>query len=241
MALEVYANQPSTTVSSGGTDAPVAGTQQTWTVASSSAFPAASSSGTPPTQFHVADASSSASSELIAVTDVSGTTWTVTRGAEGTTPVAHASGFTIYQVVTANAMQQASRVDWLNLVTVFGADNTGNTLCDAAFIAAAAAIPEPGGTPTPPQPLGGGIYIPPGTYLISETLDWKINGLKVIGDEWPSVVIVMQTDNIPIVEVAGYGQEIAGITFAYETPQTSAQTSGICITFGDDTVGSSFM
>ena len=241
MAVEVFANQPATTVSSGGTDAPASGTQETWTVASSAEFAAASSSGTPPTQFHVADVASSASSELIAVINISGTTWTVLRGAEGTTPVAHVAGFTIYQVVSANALEQASRVDWLNLVTVFGADNTGATLCDTAFINAAAAIPEPGGTPTPPQPLGGGIYIPPGTYLISETLDWKINGLKVLGDQWPSVVIVMQTNNIPIVQVAGYGQEIAGITFAYETPQTSAQTSGICITFGDDTVGSCFM
>lgn len=241
MALEVYANQPTTTVSSGGTGAPSGGTVETWTVASSSEFAAASSSATPPTQFHVADALLANSSELIAVTNISGGTWTVTRGAEGTTPVAHSAGFSIYQVVTAGAIEQASRVGWLNVVTMFGADNTGSTLCDTAFGEAVAALPEPGGTPTPPQPLGGGIYIPPGTYLISETLDWKINGLKVIGDEWPSVVIVQQTNNIPIVALAGYGQEIAGITFAYETPQTSAQTSGICVTFGDDTVGSCFM
>ena len=65
--------------------------------------------------------------ELIAVTNVSGTTWTVTRGAESTTPVAHSAGFTIYQVVSAGGYAQLASVDWLNAVTQFGADNTGAT------------------------------------------------------------------------------------------------------------------
>jgi len=103
-AVEIYANQPSTTVSSGGTDAPVSGTQETWTVAASSTFPAASSTVSPATQFHVADTAYSYTSEIVAVTNVSGSTWTVTRGAESTTPVAHASGFTVTQVVTAGAL-----------------------------------------------------------------------------------------------------------------------------------------
>ena len=42
-----------------------------------------------------------ANSEIIAVTNVSGTTWTVTRGVEGTTPVVHSAGFTVLQVITA--------------------------------------------------------------------------------------------------------------------------------------------
>lgn len=99
MALELFTNNPSTTVPSGGTDAPAAGTQETWTVTSSAPFPAASSSATPPTQFHVADPQ--APTELITVVNVSGTTWTVVRGAENTTPVAHTAGFTVQQVVTA--------------------------------------------------------------------------------------------------------------------------------------------
>jgi hypothetical protein len=100
-AVETFANQPSTTVSSGGTTAPVAGTQESWTVASSASFPAAS---TGVTQFHVADTATGMTGEIIAVTNVSGTTWTVTRGAESTTPVAHTAGFTIVQVVTAGAL-----------------------------------------------------------------------------------------------------------------------------------------
>lgn len=101
MSVETFANLSTTTVSSGGTDAPAGGTQQTWTVASSAAFPAASSTATPPTQFHVADTASGKGAELIAVINVSGTTWTVVRGAESTTPVTHAAGFTVQQTVTA--------------------------------------------------------------------------------------------------------------------------------------------
>lgn len=99
MTRAIFTNDAITAVSSGGTDAPASGTNQTWTVADSSTFPAASNSASPPTTFHVVDAS--ATSEKILVTNVSGQTWSVTRGDEGTTPVAHQAGFTIRHVVTA--------------------------------------------------------------------------------------------------------------------------------------------
>ena len=78
-------------------------------------------------QFHVADAASGASSEIIAVTNVSGTTWTVTRGAESTTPVAHASGFTVYQVVTAG-WYSAVDVPASRTIQSFGAQVDGREL-----------------------------------------------------------------------------------------------------------------
>ena len=97
MATELFANDlATTTVASGGTTAPSGGTSESWTVASSALFPAAA---TGVSQFHVADPA--LPSEMMLVTNVSGTTWTVTRGAESTTPVAHAAGFTVYQVVTS--------------------------------------------------------------------------------------------------------------------------------------------
>lgn len=99
MTAELFANTPSTTVTGGGTDAPASGTQETWTVASSAAFPAAV---TDASQFHVGDPA--ASSEVIGVTNVSGDTWTVTRGAESTIPVVHASGFTVWQVASAGVL-----------------------------------------------------------------------------------------------------------------------------------------
>lgn len=99
MSIDLFANRAQTTVTSGGTTAPASGTQETWTVASSSSFPAASSSATPPTQFRVIDRDSP--SEVMIVTNVSGTTWTVLRGQEATTPVAHSGGFTVQQIITA--------------------------------------------------------------------------------------------------------------------------------------------
>src|SRR5258708_39548914 len=96
VATEVFTNNAQTTVSSGGTGAPAAGTTETWTVASSSSFPAIGTGQTQ--QFHVADPL--APSEKILVKQVSGTTWTGGRGDEGATPVTHAPLFTINQVAT---------------------------------------------------------------------------------------------------------------------------------------------
>lgn len=105
-ALEVYADVSQTQVGSGGTDAPAPGTQQTWTVASSGSFPVASNTATQPTQFHISDPA--LASEIITVINISGLTWTVIRGAEGTTPVAHSTGFTVKQVVTSGGLGQIS-------------------------------------------------------------------------------------------------------------------------------------
>jgi hypothetical protein len=122
--LELFANQAQTTVSSGGTTAPSAGTSQTWTVAASTGFPAASSTASPPTFFRVTDPA--ASSEKMIVTNVSGTTWTVTRGAEGTTPVTHTSGFTVENVITAAALEELVQAGTTGLVLPSG-DTSGAT------------------------------------------------------------------------------------------------------------------
>lgn len=97
--LTEFANQPLTTVTNGGTDAPASGTSEQWTVASSSGFPAVSATAVPSTGFSVAD--TAATSEIIAVTAITGTVWGVTRGAEGSVPVTHTGGFSVMQVVTA--------------------------------------------------------------------------------------------------------------------------------------------
>lgn len=105
LPVELFSkNLGSTTVASGGTDAPASGTVQTWTVASSASFPAASNATSPPTQFHVQENDAQRQTEIIAVTHVSGTTWTVVRGDEGTTPVAHPAGFTVVQTITAEGL-----------------------------------------------------------------------------------------------------------------------------------------
>jgi hypothetical protein len=97
MASEQFANLATTTVVSGGTTAPTAGTVETWTVASSGSFPTLSAGQ----QFRIVEADSVRQAEIILVTAISGTSWTVTRGVEGTATLAHPSGFTIVQTVTA--------------------------------------------------------------------------------------------------------------------------------------------
>lgn len=170
MALEIFANNPATSVTSGGTTAPAQGTVETWTVASSATFPAASASASPATQFHVADPMEPG--EIIAVTNVNGSTWTVTRGAEGTTPVAHAAYFAIEQVVTAGALSgfaQSSQVPSA-YVTGTAVLAAGTADVDLASVDAEALIfltaQVPGGTP-------GALYVSvltPGTgFTITST------------------------------------------------------------------------
>ena len=233
MTAEAFAeNQATTTVTSGGTDAPAAGTQETWTVASSAMFPAVSSSATPPTQFHIADEAAGFTSEIIAVTNVSGTTWTVTRGAESTTPVAHSAGFTAVQVITTGWLGsvQANGADWTTVVAE-GADPTGAANSDTAF-ADAVTIYSSTGRP---------VYIPTGTYKIASTLNWKVPGLVVITDGAANTKITMATANTPILQVAGQSQSIGGLTLAYASQQPSSDTAAIGVEFGDDSVGSCFM
>lgn len=158
MAVEVFANSPVTTITSGGTDAPAEGTQETFTVFSASPFPAASSSATPPTWFHFVD--TALPSELMTAINTAGDTWTVIRGAESTATVAHVNPFTIYQVASAGALTQLRSTDWLNVVTQFGADPTNTNDSTTVIQAALNSFPSYGGT----------LYVPAGTYKISSAL-----------------------------------------------------------------------
>ena len=100
MPLAVFANDAFTTATSTyGTTSPASGTSESWVMTSNTGFPVSSASAAPPTWWHLVD--QALPSETIAVTANPSTTWTVTRGAEGTTPVAHASGATYYAVVSA--------------------------------------------------------------------------------------------------------------------------------------------
>ena len=71
MAVDVLVNFASTTVSSGGTDAPASGTVETWTVASAPAFPSVLSGVT---QCRIQDPA--ASTEIMLVTNIAATSLT---------------------------------------------------------------------------------------------------------------------------------------------------------------------
>jgi hypothetical protein len=101
-AAEVFAENAQAQVTAGGTTAPTPGTVETWTI-SGSTLPACT---TGVSQCHVADPA--APSEKVLVTNISGSTATVTRGSDGTTPVAHAAGFTAVQVVPASWFSSVS-------------------------------------------------------------------------------------------------------------------------------------
>jgi hypothetical protein len=99
VAQDIFASNGQTTTVATAHGIVTAGTSETWTVASSAGFPAAV---TGVSQFRIAD--KAAPSEIMIVTNVSGTTWTVTRGAESTAPVAHSAGFTVYAALTAGVL-----------------------------------------------------------------------------------------------------------------------------------------
>lgn len=98
MATELFTDQATATVLTGGSTAPAAGTSETWTVSSAAGFPAAV---TGVSQFHVSDPA--VPGEDVTVTNTAGTTWTVTRGtgSNGVT-AAHANPFTVRLVIPAS-------------------------------------------------------------------------------------------------------------------------------------------
>lgn len=91
MPSELFANNAATTLAAG-----IDSSATTLTVASSSGFPAPVARAS---QFRVL-----IDTEIVLVTAVSGTTWTVVRGAESTTAAAHSSGAAVTHVVTAAAL-----------------------------------------------------------------------------------------------------------------------------------------
>lgn len=77
-------------------------------------------------EMHVVEDDASRQSEIILVRSVVGTTWEVTRGAEGTTPVVHPSGGNFVQTITA-AVLSKFHVSDEGIVNFFGRQNVGST------------------------------------------------------------------------------------------------------------------
>lgn len=190
MAIETYANYPFTTAAgSSGTTAPVTGTVETWTVASSTSFPAAST--TLGTQFHIADPAQP--TEVILVTNVSGTTWTVTRGAESTTPVAHATGATFRQVVTAGVLRTFPQVQYLT--------PTGDTTGAADLANFNTAVGN--------LPNGGVIVLAPATFYTNAA--WTLPAQTTSGSSGGGPVCLQGSG--PATVLRPVGAAITGISY----------------------------
>jgi len=180
-------NASAVTSGTSGTTSPAAGTVETWTMASASGFPAVSSAGTPPGQCTIADPLQPA--EYILVTNISSLTFTVTRGAWGTAPVAHAAGATFENVASAGDLAQLKTTDWVNAVTQYGADPTGGADATSAIQLALLSFGTAGGTW---YGAGGIVYLPAGKYLISNTLIIP-TGVTLRGAGPFTTIIVMST------------------------------------------------
>lgn len=181
--MAVFANNTSAIVSNGGTDAPASGTTEQWTISSYTGFPGSLTGGN---FFHVADPA--ASTEKIRVTGIASGVWSVTRGDESTTPVAHTTGFTIIQVVSAGDFTDAVPLSWYN-VKAYGATGNGSTDDTAAIASAISAATAA---------TGGTIFFPVGTYLISSSLNVGggfPGGLQILGAGWESEILLKGTAN----------------------------------------------
>jgi hypothetical protein len=204
MLAERFADLPQTAITSGGGDAPPGGTVETLIPASAGGFPAVSAASG--SQFHIADPA--ASSELIAVTQT-GPAWTVTRGVEGTTPVAHGVGWTARQVVTAGVL--GSMVQVVN-ARAFGAVGDGSSDDTAALAAWVDAIN---------QASGVFAVLPPGRYMISGPLpEISTKSVVVVGCGWSytawqygSVISALSsyTSGSPMLSLTGEGNRLEGV------------------------------
>lgn len=129
MPLERWSNNAATTLGAAIATTPAAGTQETWTLAATSMFPQAAGQ----TRLIVD------SEILIATTPpASGTTISVTRGQEGTTPAAHANGATITQIVSAGSLSRLYDDSVISLADYPGWDSATPSVMTAARDLAAA-------------------------------------------------------------------------------------------------------
>lgn len=155
MALYQYANNPQTTLSGAIT----AGATSI-SVASSTRFP-------PRGDFTII-----VDSEIMLVTGVTGTTWTVTRGAESTAAASHNNNAVVTNVLTKGSLLNAHHFD----VRAYGAAGDGvadDTSAIQSAINAAGA---------------GEVFFPNGTYRITSQLNVTTPGIHLRGTGYGSFI-----------------------------------------------------
>jgi hypothetical protein len=162
VATELFVNDLSITLGAAVNTAPAAGTVETWTVSSSAGFGFGAAG-----QYR-----GRVDSEIVLITAApSGTTLTVTRGQEGTTPATHANGATLSAVLTAGALNNAIAnvvvgPTFINVKTAYGATGNGTTN-DTAAINAMCADTAAGIRQFPPglYMTDGGHALPPYVHI----------------------------------------------------------------------------
>jgi hypothetical protein len=133
VTAELFAN-PATAnpvVTSGGTTTPASGTSESWTVTGLSAFPAISNAASPPTYLRCTDPAQP--TEILWITNISGTTVTITRGAESTTTVNHGSNFQLENLITAGGLGNFAQ-GWPGEISTLAAKSAAYTLTAADYV-----------------------------------------------------------------------------------------------------------
>lgn len=161
MAAYQYANNPQTTLSGSITAGATA-----ISVASAAAF---STNG----KFTII-----VDSEIMLVTGVVGTVWTVERGAEGTAAASHNNNAPVTQILTAHSFLNAHHID----VRSYGAKGDGST-DDTTAINNAIAAAAPGSV----------VFLPRGTYRTTSKINLASN-ITLRGEGDASVIKVDHTD-----------------------------------------------
>lgn len=126
--IEVFGNQPTATITAGGTTT----SDTAFTVTATNSWPAASTSTTPNTFFHIVDAANTSEIMLVTVSpggSGSGQSWTVARAQEGTTGISHSANWTAVQLVTAGTLQNFKQASTAATSPV----TVGNTLTETVI------------------------------------------------------------------------------------------------------------
>lgn len=131
-------------------------------------------------------------SEIMVVTGVSGTTWTVTRGAEDTSAAAHTNNSAVTHILTKASFLNSHWFD----VRAFGATGDGTTDDLDALDAAATAAAASGAPAT--------IYFPPGSYYVTDTWVLDMEAVHVECDPNAEVWSDQATTYGGVVAASGY-------------------------------------
>lgn len=230
---ELFAN-PGTAanpvVTSGGATTPVSGTPETWTVTGlAGVFPAISNAAAPPSFCRCCDPA--LPSEILWITNISGTTATVTRGAEGSTPVSHAASFQLELLITAGGLGSFAQ-GWPGLVSTLVAKSAAYTataadniiVCNATTAAFTITLPTAVGalgrtyTIKKTDATGNGVTVDPngaqtidGAVTITLSRQWQYIQIVSDGANWQIVDSALFIDTTAA-DIAALGTQAAGAT-----------------------------
>lgn len=205
MPVYKYANNPSTTLSGAAT----AG-DTSISVTSGAAFPTTG-------RFTIV-----IESEIILVTGVAGTTWTVERGSEASAAVAHGAGATVTGVLTRASLFSSRGID----VRSFGALGDGATDDATAIQNALNAVDSAG---------GGEVFVPDGTHMVGTSLSVPANTV-LRGTGAGSIIKLMGAVNGPVVTLAGSLSRVTELKIDGNRANQTGTSSGVVIDADDVTV-----